>query len=240
MYTSVLSEAGGWLQQASPSQSTSKNHASVMFWKQQGFQQYCTYRIVFADFRQCSYSVASLQKQSPLSQVSHILKVTLPRAESPKGRSLKLPRGRAESLGVDAISPKARTSDKGSKAHRGSTCTSSSGHPNSIFTQTGVLVFLVYLKKIGGVLSLQRTSSLKADFTDVLSFLCTAEDLCKQNNGGCHKAAECTQLGVKVFCSCQKGYKGDGFTCLPINPCADGFNGGCHEHAICTVTGPVS
>ncbi|KFP52029.1 Stabilin-2, partial [Cathartes aura] len=67
---------------------------------------------------------------------------------------------------------------------------------------------------------------------------CTAADLCKQNNGGCHNAAECTQLGVKVFCSCQKGYKGDGFTCLPINPCADGFNGGCHEHAICTVIGP--
>uniref|UniRef100_A0A8U8BRH3 Uncharacterized protein n=1 Tax=Geospiza parvula TaxID=87175 RepID=A0A8U8BRH3_GEOPR len=67
---------------------------------------------------------------------------------------------------------------------------------------------------------------------------CTAAELCKQNNGGCHKAAECTQHGVKVFCSCQKGYKGDGFTCLPINPCADGFNGGCHEHAICIVTGP--
>ncbi|KAM9276323.1 stabilin-2 [Cariama cristata] len=68
--------------------------------------------------------------------------------------------------------------------------------------------------------------------------ICVAADLCKQNNGGCHKAAECTQLQVKVFCSCQKGYKGDGFTCLPINPCADGFNGGCHEHAICTVIGP--
>uniref|UniRef100_A0A8U7M4K0 Stabilin 2 n=1 Tax=Corvus moneduloides TaxID=1196302 RepID=A0A8U7M4K0_CORMO len=67
---------------------------------------------------------------------------------------------------------------------------------------------------------------------------CTAAELCKQNNGGCHKAAECTQHGVKVFCSCQKGYKGDGFTCLPINPCADGFNGGCHEHAICIVIGP--
>uniref|UniRef100_A0A8C9EHP5 Stabilin 2 n=1 Tax=Pavo cristatus TaxID=9049 RepID=A0A8C9EHP5_PAVCR len=67
---------------------------------------------------------------------------------------------------------------------------------------------------------------------------CTAADLCKQNNGGCHKAANCTQLGVKIFCNCQKGYKGDGFTCLPINPCADGFNGGCHEHAICTVIGP--
>uniref|UniRef100_A0A8B9FR14 Stabilin 2 n=1 Tax=Amazona collaria TaxID=241587 RepID=A0A8B9FR14_9PSIT len=67
---------------------------------------------------------------------------------------------------------------------------------------------------------------------------CKAADLCKQNNGGCHKMAECTQHGVKVFCSCQKGYKGDGFACLPINPCADGFNGGCHEHAICTVIGP--
>ncbi|XP_042746083.1 stabilin-2 [Lagopus leucura] len=67
---------------------------------------------------------------------------------------------------------------------------------------------------------------------------CTAADLCKQNNGGCHKAANCTQIGVKIFCNCQKGYKGDGFTCLPINPCADGFNGGCHEHAICTVIGP--
>uniref|UniRef100_A0A672US94 Stabilin 2 n=1 Tax=Strigops habroptila TaxID=2489341 RepID=A0A672US94_STRHB len=67
---------------------------------------------------------------------------------------------------------------------------------------------------------------------------CKAADLCKQNNGGCHKMAECTQHGVQVFCSCQKGYKGDGFACLPINPCADGFNGGCHEHAICTVIGP--
>uniref|UniRef100_A0A663ECU0 Stabilin 2 n=1 Tax=Aquila chrysaetos chrysaetos TaxID=223781 RepID=A0A663ECU0_AQUCH len=75
-------------------------------------------------------------------------------------------------------------------------------------------------------------------FYDGDGITCTAADLCKQNNGGCHKAAECTQLGVKVFCSCQKGYKGDGFTCLPVNPCADGFNGGCHEHAICTVIGP--
>ncbi|XP_019370885.1 PREDICTED: stabilin-2 isoform X2 [Gavialis gangeticus] len=67
---------------------------------------------------------------------------------------------------------------------------------------------------------------------------CTAVNLCKQNNGGCHKNGKCTQIGVKVFCSCQKGYKGDGYMCLPINPCADGYNGGCHEHAICTMTGP--
>uniref|UniRef100_A0A8C5UMP2 Stabilin 2 n=1 Tax=Malurus cyaneus samueli TaxID=2593467 RepID=A0A8C5UMP2_9PASS len=67
---------------------------------------------------------------------------------------------------------------------------------------------------------------------------CTAADLCKQNKGGCHKEADCTQLGVKIFCSCHRGYKGDGFSCLPINPCADGFNGGCHEHAVCIVIGP--
>uniref|UniRef100_A0A8C3XJ35 Stabilin 2 n=1 Tax=Chelydra serpentina TaxID=8475 RepID=A0A8C3XJ35_CHESE len=67
---------------------------------------------------------------------------------------------------------------------------------------------------------------------------CTAVNLCKQNNGGCHQNSKCTQTGVKVLCSCQKGYTGDGRTCLPINPCADGLNGGCHEHAICTMTGP--
>ncbi|XP_073179767.1 stabilin-2 [Lepidochelys kempii] len=67
---------------------------------------------------------------------------------------------------------------------------------------------------------------------------CTAVNLCKQNNGGCHQNSKCTQTGVKVLCSCQKGYTGDGHTCLPINPCADGLNGGCHEHALCTMTGP--
>ncbi|XP_053114317.1 stabilin-2 isoform X2 [Hemicordylus capensis] len=67
---------------------------------------------------------------------------------------------------------------------------------------------------------------------------CTAEDLCKKNNGGCHKHATCTQSGVKVNCTCQIGYQGDGHSCIAINPCTDGFNGGCHEHATCTMTGP--
>ncbi|CAI5786179.1 stabilin-2 isoform X1 [Podarcis lilfordi] len=67
---------------------------------------------------------------------------------------------------------------------------------------------------------------------------CTAEDLCKKTNGGCHKNAECVQTGVQVNCTCQRGYKGDGHTCMAIDPCTDGFNGGCHEHAICTKTGP--
>ncbi|XP_033017703.1 stabilin-2 [Lacerta agilis] len=67
---------------------------------------------------------------------------------------------------------------------------------------------------------------------------CTAEDLCKKTNGGCHKNAKCVQTDVKVNCTCQRGYKGDGYTCMAINPCTDGFNGGCHEHATCTKTGP--
>ncbi|XP_042323043.1 stabilin-2 isoform X2 [Sceloporus undulatus] len=67
---------------------------------------------------------------------------------------------------------------------------------------------------------------------------CTAENLCKKANGGCHKNAKCIQIGVTVNCTCQKGYKGDGYTCIAINPCTDGLNGGCDEHATCTMTGP--
>ncbi|XP_020660055.3 stabilin-2 [Pogona vitticeps] len=67
---------------------------------------------------------------------------------------------------------------------------------------------------------------------------CTAENLCKKNNGGCHKNAKCIQTGVKINCTCQKGYTGDGHACIAVNPCADGLNGGCDEHATCTMTGP--
>ncbi|KAH0516419.1 Stabilin-2 [Microtus ochrogaster] len=67
---------------------------------------------------------------------------------------------------------------------------------------------------------------------------CTAVDFCKQNNGGCAKAAKCSQQGTQVSCSCKKGYQGDGYSCMEIDPCADGVNGGCHEHATCRMTGP--
>uniref|UniRef100_A0A3Q2CN68 EGF-like domain-containing protein n=1 Tax=Cyprinodon variegatus TaxID=28743 RepID=A0A3Q2CN68_CYPVA len=50
--------------------------------------------------------------------------------------------------------------------------------------------------------------------------------------------AKCSQKGEKVSCTCLQGYSGDGFTCLPVDPCASGDNGGCHEHAICTMTAP--
>ncbi|KAH0616983.1 hypothetical protein JD844_028519 [Phrynosoma platyrhinos] len=64
------------------------------------------------------------------------------------------------------------------------------------------------------------------------------EDLCKKANGGCHKNAKCIQTDVKVNCTCQKGYRGDGYTCIAINSCTDGLNGGCDEHATCIMTGP--
>ncbi|KAM5287908.1 stabilin-2 [Ctenodactylus gundi] len=67
---------------------------------------------------------------------------------------------------------------------------------------------------------------------------CTVVNLCKQNNGGCAKAAKCSQKGTEVSCTCQKGYQGDGHSCTEIDPCADGLNGGCHEHATCKMTGP--
>uniref|UniRef100_A0A673BJX9 Stabilin 2 n=1 Tax=Sphaeramia orbicularis TaxID=375764 RepID=A0A673BJX9_9TELE len=63
-------------------------------------------------------------------------------------------------------------------------------------------------------------------------------DMCQVWNGGCAKDAKCSQKGEQVSCTCPKGYTGDGYVCLPIDPCADGNNGGCHEHAICTLTAP--
>ncbi|KAG9339929.1 hypothetical protein JZ751_022242 [Albula glossodonta] len=81
---------------------------------------------------------------------------------------------------------------------------------------------------------------------DVISFSLTpplppstpVADLCQQQNGGCAMGAKCTQNGVTVTCTCPKGHSGDGYICLPIDPCAAQDNGGCHEHATCTMTGP--
>lgn len=64
-------------------------------------------------------------------------------------------------------------------------------------------------------------------------------DMCQFWNGGCAKVARCSQKGEKVVCTCPRGYSGDGFTCLPIDPCTSGVNGGCHEHATCTMVAPV-
>uniref|UniRef100_A0A3Q2UCP6 EGF-like domain-containing protein n=1 Tax=Fundulus heteroclitus TaxID=8078 RepID=A0A3Q2UCP6_FUNHE len=58
---------------------------------------------------------------------------------------------------------------------------------------------------------------------------CSPKAICQENN---------TCKGGKVNCTCPQGYSGDGFTCLPMDPCASGDNGGCHEHATCTMTAP--
>ncbi|NXS59062.1 STAB1 protein, partial [Brachypteracias leptosomus] len=67
---------------------------------------------------------------------------------------------------------------------------------------------------------------------------CSVIDMCSQDNGGCARHAQCTQVGVNVSCACAPGYSGDGFICDPIDRCADGRNGDCSQHASCISTGP--
>uniref|UniRef100_W5NCW4 Stabilin 2 n=1 Tax=Lepisosteus oculatus TaxID=7918 RepID=W5NCW4_LEPOC len=67
---------------------------------------------------------------------------------------------------------------------------------------------------------------------------CTVVNLCQQQNGGCAQISKCTQKGVEVTCTCPKGHSGDGYDCIPVDPCVEDDNGGCHEHAVCTMTGP--
>uniref|UniRef100_A0A8C6JBN5 Uncharacterized protein n=1 Tax=Melopsittacus undulatus TaxID=13146 RepID=A0A8C6JBN5_MELUD len=68
--------------------------------------------------------------------------------------------------------------------------------------------------------------------------MCSVIDMCSQDNGGCARHAQCTQVGVNVSCACEPGYGGDGFVCDPIDRCADGRNGDCSQHANCISTGP--
>ncbi|XP_069793304.1 stabilin-1 [Narcine bancroftii] len=67
---------------------------------------------------------------------------------------------------------------------------------------------------------------------------CTVVNRCRDNNGGCHHHAVCTQEGINITCTCQPDYEGDGNVCTPKDRCLDGRNGGCHEHAICFFIGP--
>uniref|UniRef100_A0A8C0FC42 Stabilin 1 n=1 Tax=Bubo bubo TaxID=30461 RepID=A0A8C0FC42_BUBBB len=68
--------------------------------------------------------------------------------------------------------------------------------------------------------------------------MCSVIDMCSQDNGGCARHAQCTQVGVNVSCACAPGYGGDGYVCDPIDRCADGRNGDCSQHADCISTGP--
>lgn len=63
-------------------------------------------------------------------------------------------------------------------------------------------------------------------------------DLCSNYNGGCHHHANCNQTGLVVNCTCHTDYKGDGFSCEPINRCTEEANGGCSDFASCKFTGP--
>ncbi|XP_075015285.1 stabilin-1 isoform X2 [Calonectris borealis] len=67
---------------------------------------------------------------------------------------------------------------------------------------------------------------------------CSVIDMCSQDNGGCARHAQCTQVGVNISCACAPGYGGDGYVCDPIDRCADGRNGDCSQHANCISTGP--
>uniref|UniRef100_A0A3Q3AZ81 Stabilin 1 n=1 Tax=Kryptolebias marmoratus TaxID=37003 RepID=A0A3Q3AZ81_KRYMA len=81
--------------------------------------------------------------------------------------------------------------------------------------------------EIGEYLILKRFINLPA-----------APDLCAEYNGGCHLNADCNQMGLLVNCTCHSGYRGDGFTCEPINRCVEEQNGGCSDFAACKFTGP--
>ncbi|XP_071349438.1 stabilin-1 [Trachinotus anak] len=63
-------------------------------------------------------------------------------------------------------------------------------------------------------------------------------DLCSEYNGGCHQNAECNQTGLVVNCTCRSDYRGDGYSCEPINRCVEEPNGGCSDFASCKFTGP--
>ncbi|KAK2534307.1 Stab1 [Columba guinea] len=53
----------------------------------------------------------------------------------------------------------------------------------------------------------------------------------------CHQNAVCS-LNDTARCICMDGYKGDGFSCQPIDLCSQPERGGCSQNAVCTSTGP--
>uniref|UniRef100_H2ZNA7 Stabilin 2 n=1 Tax=Ciona savignyi TaxID=51511 RepID=H2ZNA7_CIOSA len=68
---------------------------------------------------------------------------------------------------------------------------------------------------------------------------CKLPDLCKTTpNGGCSPHASCTQNLLKVTCTCNFPYVGDGYICEGYDPCTDSARQMCHFHARCTYIGP--
>ncbi|XP_051776944.1 stabilin-1 isoform X3 [Erpetoichthys calabaricus] len=54
----------------------------------------------------------------------------------------------------------------------------------------------------------------------------------------CHVDAVCDYDGSSTRCICKNGYKGDGFSCRPIDLCQEPDRGGCSLNAICTYLAP--
>ncbi|KAM9757987.1 LOW QUALITY PROTEIN: stabilin-1 [Menidia menidia] len=54
----------------------------------------------------------------------------------------------------------------------------------------------------------------------------------------CHLQADCSTSGLSATCVCRYGYRGDGHSCTPINPCLETSRGGCHGNAECVFVGP--
>lgn len=63
---------------------------------------------------------------------------------------------------------------------------------------------------------------------------CTDIPNCNNNNNNCDANAECQELDGSFLCFCNKGYIGNGVTCLDENECTlPGFDDGCDENAAC-------
>ncbi|CAH1783893.1 unnamed protein product [Owenia fusiformis] len=59
----------------------------------------------------------------------------------------------------------------------------------------------------------------------------------------CHVNAECivnfkNESLIDTRCQCMAGYRGNGYSCVAINPCLDISYGGCHKQAKCLYTSP--
>ncbi|MBN3320010.1 STAB2 protein, partial [Atractosteus spatula] len=54
----------------------------------------------------------------------------------------------------------------------------------------------------------------------------------------CHAHAACDFNGGAVRCVCKPGYRGDGITCVEVDPCTQPERGGCSVNAKCVKTGP--
>ncbi|XP_023668414.2 stabilin-2 isoform X1 [Paramormyrops kingsleyae] len=63
-------------------------------------------------------------------------------------------------------------------------------------------------------------------------------EACGPTMDRCHAHATCIYNEPEVECVCKAGYKGDGITCVEMDPCSSPWRGGCGENEKCVKTGP--